>query len=262
MTLVSAQGKSAPSPRPPQPAPAIMQNTQLPPSRPSELRPPTPAAGPADRSPEPNGAKPPSAASVAPADRTQPAPSSCLARLAAISGNLIEKADMEVSRNDPACHVEEPVRLRALALQGASTVVFDPPPLLSCAMATAVADWLGTSVAPLAQGHLGLGLVGLRVGGGQECRRRNRASAGPLSEHATGQALDIFAFKLTEGDRAESVVVEKPFGLRQNRFLAAVRQSACGAFMTTLGPGSDAAHANHLHVDIQERRSHASRFCQ
>jgi hypothetical protein len=58
------------------------------------------------------------------------------------------------------------------------------------------------------------------------------------------------------------VVVEKPQGLAQNRFLDAVRQSACGAFMTTLGPGSDAAHANHLHVDIQERRSRASRFCQ
>ncbi|WP_368886561.1 extensin family protein [Klebsiella pneumoniae] len=41
-----------------------------------------------------------------------------------------------------------------------------------------------------------------------------------------------------------------------------MRQSACGAFATALGPGSDAAHYNHLHVDTQERRSAASKFCQ
>jgi hypothetical protein len=32
--------------------------------------------------------------------------------------------------------------------------------------------------------------------------------------------------------------------------------------MTVLGPGADAAHANHLHVDIQQRRAKSSRFCQ
>jgi len=129
-------------------------------------------------------------------------------------------------------------------------------------MARTLADWLDRSLQPLARGHFERDLVALRVGGGQECRRRNRAATGPVSEHATGQALDIFAIKLGTGGDAVEVVVEKPQGLAQNRFLDAVRQSACGAFMTTLGPGSDAAHANHLHVDIQERRSRASRFCQ
>lgn len=202
---------------------------------------------------------------AAPAAGAQATPSSCLSRLAAIPGNQVEPAEAEAKQADPACRVEEPVRLRALAIRGgasAATVSFDPPPLLSCAMATAVADWLDTSIQPLVRGHFGSGLASLRVGGGQECRRRNRASAGPISEHATGQALDIFAFKLMEGDKTTVVSVEKPFGLAQHRFLDAVRQSACGAFMTVLGPGSDAAHANHLHVDIQARRSRASRFCQ
>lgn len=168
-------------------------------------------------------------------------------------------------QTDPACRVTEAVRLRAVVLRGeagATTVTFDPPPLLSCAMATTVANWLDTSVQPLARGHFGLGLASLRVGGGQECRRRNRAASGPVSEHATGQALDIFTFKLEGGDKTTAISVEKPSGLAQNRFLDAVRQSACGAFMTVLGPGADAAHANHLHIDIQERRSRASRFCQ
>jgi hypothetical protein len=185
--------------------------------------------------------------------------------MASIPGNRVEPAVSEVSKADPACRVDDPVRLHSLALRGSAsgqTVSFEPAPLVSCAMASAIADWLDTSVQPLARGYLANSLTGMRVGGGQECRRRNRASAGPISEHATGQALDIFAFKLAEGGKSEMIMVEKPSGLVQNRFLDAVRQSACGAFMTVLGPGSDAAHANHLHVDIQARRSHTSRFCQ
>lgn len=199
-------------------------------------------------------------APAAPATET-----SCLSALAAIPGNRIAAATPGPQDGDPACRVSEPVRVEALAIRGQdgpAIVVFEPPPLLSCAMARNLAGWLDLSLQPLARGHFERDLVALRVGGGHECRRRNRASAGPVSEHATGQALDIFAFKLGNGGDALQVVVEKPQGLAQNRFLDAVRQSACGAFMTTLGPGSDAAHANHLHVDIQERRSRASRFCQ
>lgn len=126
-------------------------------------------------------------------------------------------------------------------------------------MATAAGHWLETSVQPLTRGYFGRDLATLRVGGGHECRNRNRASSGKLSEHATGRALDIFAF---EPEGGEAVIVEKPGNLVASRFIEAVRQSACGAFATALGPGSDAAHANHLHVDIQRRRSGASRFCQ
>lgn len=185
--------------------------------------------------------------------------------MASIPGNRLESAVSKVSKADPACRVDEPVRLHALAIRGSAsgqTVTFEPAPLISCAMASAIADWLDTSIQPLARGYFNLSLTAMRVGGGQECRRRNGASTGPISEHASGQALDIFAFKLAEGGTSETVLVEKPSGLVQNRFLDAVRQSACGAFMTALGPGSDAAHANHLHVDIQTRRSRTSRFCQ
>ncbi|SFC75646.1 Extensin-like protein C-terminus [Bosea sp. CRIB-10] len=130
-------------------------------------------------------------------------------------------------------------------------------------MARAVSLWLDTSLQPLARGVFERELTALRVGGGHECRRRNRQTQGSMSEHATGQALDIFAFQLGEEKQGGlEVSVERPNGLEHTRFLEAVRQSACGAFMTVLGPGSDAAHANHLHVDIQQRRAASSRFCQ
>lgn len=233
---------------------------QRPPPRPPELRPSVPETPGNTTEPPAAVPAPPNAGSTAPSVQA-----SCLSALAAIPGNRVTLAAPAPQDADPACRVNEPVRVEALAIRGsggAKAVSFEPPPLLSCAMARTLADWLDRSVQPLARGHFERDLVSLRVGGGHECRRRNRATAGPVSEHATGQALDIFAFKLGGGVDPSQIVVEKPGGLAQSRFLDAVRQAACGAFMTTLGPGSDAAHANHLHVDIQERRSRASRFCQ
>ncbi|WP_377843819.1 extensin family protein [Bosea sp. UC22_33] len=235
-------------------------SAQRPPPRPPELRPSIPDKA---RKTEPQSTAPASAKTDNAA--TPAGQSSCLSALSAIPGNRVTPATPSTLEKDPACRIDDPVRVEALAIRGsggAATVSFEPPPLLSCAMAKTLAHWLDSSVQPLARGHFEQDIASLRVGGGHECRRRNRASAGPLSEHATGQALDIFAFKLGIGAGASQVVVEKPGGLTQSRFLDAVRQSACGAFMTVLGPGSDAAHANHLHVDIQERRSRASRFCQ
>ncbi|WP_439493397.1 extensin-like domain-containing protein [Bosea sp. (in: a-proteobacteria)] len=164
---------------------------------------------------------------------------------------------------DGACLVVDPVEIAALSVgegPGRRRIELQPPAILSCEMAGVVAQWLETTVQPLAKGHFGRDLVALRVGGGHECRHRNRGAGGPLSEHATGRALDVLGFEVGEAPARLSVSV-KPSGDHQ-AFLAAIRQSACGAFATTLGPGSDAAHADHLHVDIKPRGSPAGRFCQ
>jgi hypothetical protein len=204
---------------------------------------------------------------------------SCLAALIAAHGSDVRAARLE-PKPEAACAVVEPVVVEALTIGADSDrrrVALQPAVTLSCAMATSVGQWLETGVLPLVKGHFSRELTALRVGGGHECRRRNRSAVGPLSEHANGRALDIFAFVIADdkagdgktgngktgnGKSDGAVVVEKPDGELQRLFLTAIRQSACGAFMTSLGPGSDAAHANHLHVDIQQRRSAASRFCQ
>ncbi|HEY5794269.1 MAG TPA: extensin family protein [Bosea sp. (in: a-proteobacteria)] len=236
---------------------------QLPPRRPAEL-PARPQSEPPATQPKPGAASEPVAASQpdAPADSRSDA--ACLAALIAAHGSDVRPAKVEPGQ-DAACSVVEPVVVEALTSgvePKRQRIVLQPPVTLSCAMATSVAQWLETSVRPLAKGYFERDLTGLRVGGGHECRRRNRATNGPLSEHSTGRALDIFGFVIGDGRDGESVVVEKPDGALQRGFLAAVRQSACGAFMTALGPGSDAAHANHLHVDTQPRRAVSSRFCQ
>ncbi|HEV7257451.1 MAG TPA: extensin family protein [Bosea sp. (in: a-proteobacteria)] len=229
----------------------------LPPRRPAELPAPPKAEQPEPK-PAPAEAKP-----SAPVDAL--ADPVCLAALIAVHGSDVRAARIAPAQQDAACGVVEPVVVSGLTAGGDAErrrIVLEPPVTLSCAMATSVAQWLETSAQPLAKGYFARELTGLRVGGGHECRRRNRATNGPLSEHATGRALDIFAFVVGDGKDGGNVIVEKPDGARQRSFLSAIRQSACGAFMTSLGPGSDAAHANHLHVDIQPRRAASSRFCQ
>ena len=237
--------------------------TPLPPARPLDLpgareapaKPLDEPVPPASTSPGTPVQNPPTAASRASDD--------CLAALGAVAGTRVKPASIG-AQADAACQVEQPVVVEALGLQGTpgTSVRLDPPPVLACAMARAVAHWLDASAAPLARGSFGVELTSLRVGGGLECRRRNRAATGPLSEHATGKALDIAGFRIGSGTDSREISVAAPRSAAESRFLEGIRQSACGAFATALGPGSDAAHADHLHVDIQQRRQAASRFCQ
>lgn len=226
----------------------------LPPPRPTSLPAPAPAQPAA-----------PSPLVAAEPDRMTEA-SACLEAMTAPAGNQIRPAAPAVKPEPDDCRVVDPVVVEALAVRtaaGPGQIRLVPPPTVSCELARAVSLWFDTSLQPLARGAFGRELTALRVGGGHECRRRNRQTQGPPSEHATGRALDIFAFELGEEKQGGMLVsVERPNGLEQSRFVAAVRQSACGAFMTVLGPGADAAHANHLHVDIQQRRAASSRFCQ
>ncbi len=147
-----------------------------------------------------------------------------------------------------ACTIPLPVRLRSLAL-GTGDVALTGSPMLDCRLAERLADWIGSVVEPLARHHLGDGLAAIETGPGYVCRNRNNAAAGKLSEHATGNALDIAAFALSDGRRVE-VRPPEQLSSAEAGFLAAVRTTACGYFLTVLGPGGDDAHAGHLHVDL------------
>jgi hypothetical protein len=104
-------------------------------------------------------------------------------------------------------------------------------------------------------------LKAVHTGPGLECRHRNRAVSGKLSAHAEGLAIDIAAFELADGSRLNIKPTGQP---EQGRaVLETVRRAGCGWFTTILGPGSDAAHADHLHVDVQQHgSSDRYRICQ
>ena len=73
-----------------------------------------------------------------------------------------------------------------------------------------------------------------------------------LSEHAFGNALDIASFRLADG---RTIAVAPDLKGESRTFLDRLRTAACGPFRTVLGPGADADHANHLHLDLAPRRS-------
>jgi hypothetical protein len=153
------------------------------------------------------------------------------------------------------CGGEDLVRLEAIVLPDRRRVEVKPAATLRCKMATAVADWVRTDIAPLAQ-NLGSTLSDLDNFDSFECRGRNRVVGARLSEHGHANALDVPAFRLADGraialtDRAVSR------DLRET-----VLHSACARFSTVLGPGSDGYHEDHIHLDLIERRNDY-RICQ
>jgi hypothetical protein len=134
-------------------------------------------------------------------------------------------------------------------------------PVMLCGFARGFAGWTADLAAPLTLAYLGAPLATIETGSGLACRLRNGASEGKISEHAKGNALDLAAFVLAGGRR---VGVKAGAGDEAAEgYLRALRSSACGSFTTVLGPGSNAAHADHLHVDLGlHGRSANYRICE
>jgi len=219
----------------------------LPPPRPPELRGARPAPTPPS---EPN----------APAtnERTDGPISDqeCLDRLKTL-GVQFETALPTAAKE--ACTIDTPVRLKRVPSR-AGTVQLPDEPVLACRFGERLAHWIGDLVAPVLAGRLSADLKAVRTGPGFECRNRNRAAAGKLSAHATGLAVDIASFELVSG---KALPVKSDGDERGHATVEAVRTAACGWFTTVLGPGSDAAHSDHMHVDIlQHGSSERYRICQ
>lgn len=149
----------------------------------------------------------------------------------------------------PACVVAEPVRLDAIA-----GVAISPPVVLGCPMARRVADWLVGAAGTAAEGVApGDPIVRIEHVSGYSCRRRAGGPRAKLSEHASANAFDIAAFRLKSGRIV--TVLDGWADPEDGPLLRALSASACGPFATVLTPETDAAHADHLHVDGAQRRA-------
>ena len=153
------------------------------------------------------------------------------------------------------CGGEDLVRLEAIVLPDKRQVSVKPAAILRCPMATALADWIRTDIAPLAA-SLGSTISDLDNFNSYECRGRNRVAGAKLSEHGRANALDVRAFKLANGRAISLTDRTVPREVRES-----VLHSACTRFPTVLGPGSDGYHEDHIHLDLMERRSNY-RICQ
>ncbi|MCJ2082137.1 extensin family protein [Methylobacterium sp. J-090] len=221
---------SAPAVKPPDPKPEApaAEATPLPPARPAEL------SGEAAL-----------ALTVAAADDT-----ACRQRLERLGARF----EPQPALSDGQCGAARPLKVTALA----GDLALTPPAILVCGAAEALARW-ATEAQVLAERDLSQPLKGLSLGTTYVCRGQNHDPDAKLSEHAFANGIDVMGFAFAS--RPAITVAPLPEGTPEAAFLAHARAKACGFFRTVLGPGTDAAHANHFHLDERERPA-GHRLCQ
>jgi hypothetical protein len=159
------------------------------------------------------------------------------------------------------CTVANAVALKSIRTR-AGTVSLPGKPILNCRFAVQFATWLGDVAAPVVAAHEDSSLAAVSTGPGYQCRSRNGDTSAKMSEHATGNAVDIDTLTLAGNKRIAIASVSDPAN-PAHRMLMALRISACGYFTTVLGPGSNAAHESHYHFDLGiHGRSGNYRICE
>jgi len=142
------------------------------------------------------------------------------------------------------------------------SVQLHPGALLRCPMVPAVEFWVERVVVPAARQHFGMPVTELKVAASYSCRPMNNIDGAKLSEHGRANAVDIAGFVLSNG---HTVTVQTGWwgALAERNFLRVVHQGACHVFTTVLGPGYDANHRDHFHLDLA-RHGHdgAGRICK
>ena len=194
----------------------------------------------------------PADAPVVEPDASPPPPSAC--RLALTEAIAIAPSIPDI-KGPGDCGGEDLVRLEAVVLPDKRRVSLKPAATFRCPMATAVADWIRTDMAPLAA-SLGSVISDLDNFDSFDCRGRNGVAGAKLSEHGHANALDVRGLKLANG---QSISLTDRTVSRELR--ESVLHSVCARFSTVLGPGSDGYHEEHIHLDLMERHNNY-KICQ
>jgi len=151
--------------------------------------------------------------------------------------------------------VEDVVRLDAVMAKDGHRIAITPPATLRCPMAESVIHWIRDEVASVVV-DLGAALKSVSIDTSFECRSRNGIAGAKLSEHGHANAIDLRGFTLVNG---KAIALTDTAVKREVR--ERLRAAACARFTTVLGPGADAYHENHIHLDLAERH-HGYRMCQ
>jgi len=170
----------------------------------------------------------------------------CFARGQVELSNYIQPAGHEID-GPSICGMTRPLRVTALL---GGKVMFNATQTLDCPMVAELEAWLTQVAQPAAEARFGQPIAQIDSMGSYNCRGMNNAPGAKLSEHSFGNALDLGGFVLADG-RKITVVHDWTRGdLQTQAFLRDLHAGACGHFTTVLGPGSNAFHYNHIHVDL------------
>ena len=119
---------------------------------------------------------------------------------------------------------------------------------VQCETAKIFIAWARFGVDRAARKILGSPIDRIETMGSYSCR--NVAGTSRRSAHATAQAIDVGAFVLEDGRRIDVKSAWSGGSREEREFLRVVHNSACRRFGTVLGPDYNAAHRDHLHVEI------------
>lgn len=183
--------------------------------------------------------------------------------LACLSSGLVRETRFVQSRSalggPGVCGAERPFQMAAA---DSGRIAMKPPAMLRCPMVPSVDRWLATIVEPAARRHLGGSVAEIRVAASYACRPMNHVGGARLSEHGYANALDVSAFLLADG-RVVTVKGGWNGSAEERGFLREVRARSCEVFTTVLGPGADAYHGDHFHLDLARHgRNGERRICK
>ena len=181
------------------------------------------------------------------APRAKPAKKPKINRKGSVCGDPSIKggALARITSKTKGCGIEDPVRITSI-----DGVRLSQPATLDCPTAIALKKWVQKGLQP-AFGRTKV--VELTVAAHYICRSRNNVRGAKISEHGRGKAIDISGFVLSNG---KEISVQGNF----NKTIRKAHKAACGVFKTTLGPGSDGYHEDHLHFDTSSRKGGA--YCR
>lgn len=256
-----SQPRPAPRPAPPlaeEPAPVADEDVPMPRPRPEDLGgapeeatedteeiapPEAPEEEPAVEAEEPAADPEPEAEAEAPAQPDRVYQTACPALL---SGLVV--GEMLPPIAEGICGERSPMSVTAVRVNGRE-IGFSTPVTTNCAMAGALADWVG-EVDAYANAALDSPIVTLVTGTSMMCRNRNGGDEGFTSEHGFANALDVVGFTLADGRSINVEADWMPAAAPEGRLLRQAHGAACGRFTTVLGPEANAEHEDHLHVDL------------
>lgn len=207
---------------------------------PPAIEPPTPEPKPDAATTEPTPPAPatPDAGQASAADAA-----ACLADLTKLGVTFTQS-----KASFAPCSIDNPVELESIKTDN-DTVTFNGKPTFKCTFALKFSQWVADVAIPVVRDQEDKALTALSTGPGVECRNRNGDTTAKISEHASGNAVDIDQIVLADKSRIAISQVANTNDPHY-RMLMALRTSACGYFTTVLGPGSNAAHASHYHLDL------------
>ena len=168
----------------------------------------------------------------------------CIERLRGLGVVFTQESPM----GEGACRLANPLKVSSVG----SGVAITPEAILNCRTTEALALWVKNAMVPAARATLNAVPKEIVHGSTFVCRPRNNEAGAKLSEHAQANAVDISAIGFA--DRAPVDVKAQVASTPEGRFSVAIREESCAYFTTSLGPGSNAAHATHFHFDMAERR--------